>query len=229
MENQIAGYSVDVVLCIETGGRVPDMDRVKERALAFCEDLQNEMISIGLSVDSLRVKVIGFRDYACQTDRGAGLSPMDVSPFFELPAQNSGFQSFVKGLRAEGGGDLPGSGYEALALAINSEWELTGRNRQVIVLWTDTNSHPLGHGSDHPDYPKSMPEDFAGLTDWWESKMDKKAKRLLLFAPDCDSWSAITNHWKEVIMCTSNLGEGLEECDYKTILSIIADPEYDNI
>ena len=226
MENQSAGYSVDIVLCIDqTLSMVDIIERVKESALAFHDDLLNEIRSLKLRVDSLRVKVIGFRDYACQIDRGDGLSPMVESPFFVLPDQAEGFELFVNELIAVGGGDPPESGYDALALAINSEWDLTAKNsRQVIVLWTDADSHPLRHGSDHPDYPKSMPEDLGELTGLWvgqKSKVGKFSKRFILYAPDVPSWNDIANNWEYVLKYTLNAGEGLKDHDYQTIINKI--------
>ena len=72
------------------------------------------------------------------------------------PCRPSGTASaeFVNGLIAEGGGDAPESGLEAVALAMNSPWTTAGdRRRQVIVVWTDQPAHPLD--------PSVVPADLA--------------------------------------------------------------------
>lgn len=226
MENQGTQYPIDMVLCIDqTGSMSSIIERVKSRALAFYDDFQKEMLSQGKSVDTLRVKVVGFRDYGCDQDRKEGLSPMDESPFFILPDQSSEFEAFVNRLNADGGGDEPESGLEALALAINSDWDVkSGKSRQVIVVWTDASAHPIGTGADHSSYPKSAPKNFDELTDWWEGqgKMRQAAKRLILFAPDSPAWNDIAKYWECVLMYPSKGGEGLKDQDYKTILNTIA-------
>ena len=65
----------------------------------------------------LRVRVVAFRDLVADGD-----AAVEESPFFALPDERARFSEFVGGLRAEGGGDAPESGLEAVALAINSPW-----------------------------------------------------------------------------------------------------------
>ena len=108
-------YAVDIVFCIDaTGSMTPIIDQVKANALRFYDDVQSNLTAKGKNVDQLRVRVIGFRDFAAD-----GAAALDESPFFTLPDERADFSAFVNGLVAEGG-DAPESGLEAVALAIDS-------------------------------------------------------------------------------------------------------------
>lgn len=220
--NQGITYSVDLVLCIDqTGSMSSIIERCKEHALAFSADLRTSMAEKGKQIDTLRVKVIGYRDYLHDGD-----DSMEESSFFTLPEENPAFADFVRGLRATGGGDEPESGLEALAHAFKSKWDLSGmRNRQVIVVWTDASAHPLEAGAGSSAYPADMPRDFDELTDWWEgqeSKLNASAKRLILFTPDSAGWSEIGNNWEQTVHLQSQAGGGMSEVEYSTILDLIA-------
>lgn len=218
-------YSVDIVMCIDTTGSMQNLiDQVKRNALRFYEDLTAVMAHKQKVIDTLRVKVIAFRDFYVD-----GESALKSSPFFRLPEQNEAFATFVKGLKADGGGDAPETSLEALALAMKSEWldvADTAKGRQVIVLWTDTTAHPLEtkKGAKPPVYPKGMPGDFNLLTDWWEKEdhVRQEAKRLLVYAPEAYPWNQIGEHWSNTVHYPSQAGNGLETVYYNTILDAIA-------
>ena len=133
-------YAVDIVFCIDvTGSMNPIIDAVKADALGFYDDGQANLTEKGKNVEQLRVRLIAFRDFLADGD-----AALEESPFFTLPAERSGFSEFVNGLTAQGRGDAPESGLEAVALAVNSSWTTTGdRRRQVIVVWTDQPAQPL--------------------------------------------------------------------------------------
>ncbi len=136
-------YAVDIVFCIDvTGSMTPILDAVKANALRFYDDVQANLTDKGKNVDQLRVRIIAFRDFAADP-----ASALQESSFFLLPDERTIFSSFVDGRVAEGGGDAPESGLEAVALAINSPWTSNGdRRRQVIVVWTDQPAHTLNFG-----------------------------------------------------------------------------------
>jgi hypothetical protein len=222
--DQIPGYPVDLVLCIDgTASMTPIIEEVKARASAFHQDLAAEMDSKEKIIDDLRVRVVVFRDLA--VDGGDSFS---CSEFLPLPDNAAGFSDFVSEIRAFGGGDEPESGLEALAIAIHSRWNASGvKRRQVIVVWTDASAHPLSSGAGSPGLPTnaSIPDDFDALTDLWqgqESPMDASAQRLILYAPDAYPWTEISNHWENVIHHPSQGGAGLSDVDYRTILDVIA-------
>ena len=214
-------YAVDIVFCIDaTGSMTPIIDQVKANALRFYDDVQSNLTAKGKNVDQLRVRVIGFRDFAAD-----GAAALDESPFFTLPDERADFSAFVNGLVAEGGGDAPESGLEAVALAIDSPWTTTGdRRRQVIVVWTDQPAQPLNPSVLPPDIASRVPLDFSALTDAWEDeqgRMGSSSKRLILFAPDGPGWSDISGVWENVVHHPSQAGGGLSEVDYGTIVDSI--------
>ncbi len=214
-------YAVDIVFCIDvTGSMNPIIDAVKANALGFYDDVQANLTEKGKNVEQLRVRLIAFRDIVADGD-----AALEESPFFTLPAERSGFSEFVNGLIAQGGGDAPESGLEAVALAVNSPWTSTGdRRRQVIVVWTDQPAQPLDPSVVPADLSSRVPADFSALTDLWEDEqglMGSSSKRLILFAPDGPGWSDISAVWENVVHHPSQAGGGLSEVDYGTIIDSI--------
>jgi len=214
-------YAVDIVFCIDvTGSMQPIIDAVKTNALRFYDDVQTNLTDKGKNVDQLRVRVLAFRDFAAD-----GSAAMQESPFFALPTERAGFSDFVNSLIAEGGGDVPESGLEAVALAVNSPWTTTGdRRRQVIVVWTDAPAQALDAAALPADLSARIPADFSALTDLWENEqgpMGSSSKRLILFAPDGPGWSDISAVWENVVHNPSQAGGGLSEVDYGTIIDSI--------
>ncbi len=214
-------YAVDIVFCIDvTGSMDPIIDAVKTNALGFYDDVQANLTEKGKNVAQLRVRVIAFRDFDAD-----GPAALEESPFFSLPEERAEFSDFVSGLVAQGGGDAPESGLEAVALAISSPWTTTGdRRRQVIVVWTDQPAHPLDPATVPADLSSRVPADFSALTDAWEDEqglMGSSSKRLILFAPDGPGWSDISAVWENVVHNPSQAGGGLSEVDYGTIIDSI--------
>jgi hypothetical protein len=214
-------YAVDIVFCIDvTGSMTPILDAVKANALRFYDDVQHNLTAKGKNVDELRVRVIAFRDFVAD-----GEAALQESPFFRLPAEQAGFSDFVNGLIAQGGGDAPESGLEAVALAVNSPWTNRGdRRRQVVVVWTDQPAHPLDPTTLPAELRGRVPADFSALTDLWEDAqgpLGSSSKRLILFAPDGPGWSDISGVWENVVHHPSQAGGGLSEVDYGTIVDSI--------
>lgn len=214
-------YAVDIVFCIDvTGSMTPVLDAVKANALRFYEDVQTNLTAKGKSVDELRVRVIAVRDFSVDDD-GA----LQESSFYTLPDEQVAFGGFIDGLVAQGGGDAPESGLEAVALAINSPWTSHGdRRRQVIVVWTDAPAHPLNFAVLPPSLASSVPTSFSSLTDLWEDPqgpVGSSSKRLILFAPDGAGWTDISANWENVVHHPSEAGGGLSEIDYGTIVDSI--------
>jgi hypothetical protein len=214
-------YAVDIVFCIDvTGSMTPIIDAVKANALRFYDDVQTNLTAKGKNVDELRVRVVAFRDFAAD-----GEAALQESPFFRLPAEQSAFSDFVNGLLAEGGGDAPESGLEAVALAVNSLWTTRGdRRRQVVVVWTDQPALPLDPAVVPAELRARVPADFSALTDLWEDTqgpLGASSKRLILFAPDGPGWSDISAVWENVVHHPSQAGGGLSDVDYGTIVDSI--------
>lgn len=150
------GCLVDIVLCIDvTASMGPVISQVKQGALSFHTRLESVMAKRGMAIGRMRLRVVAFRDF------GANRSDaMELTPFYTLPQEAAGFEGFVRGLKATGGGDVPESGLEALAMAVQSPWSrephadgddggagnssADGDSRHIIVLFTDAAAHPLG-------------------------------------------------------------------------------------
>jgi von Willebrand factor type A domain len=214
-------YAVDIVFCIDvTGSMDPIIDAVKANALRFYDDVQENLTAKGKNVDELRVRVIAFRDFAAD-----GEAALEESPFYRLPEERGTFSEFVNGLIAQGGGDAPESGLEAVALAMNSEWTTRGdRRRQVVVVWTDQPANPLDPTVVPAELRARVPGDFSALTDLWEDAqgpLGASSKRLILFAPDGPGWSDISAVWENVVHHPSQAGGGLSDVDYGTIVDSI--------
>ena len=215
-------YTVDIVLCIDaTGSMSSIINSVKAGALRFYDDLTAKMQSKDKVIDVMRVRVIAFRDYY---DDASGA--MIESPFFTLPHEQDAFKQFVSKIEADGGGDEPENGLEAVSLAIKSDWSKIGdKRRQVIVVWTDASAHPLEKGDKPRHYPTDMPSNFDELTDIYEANqgyMNKNAKRIVLFAPEAYPWTDMGTNWNQAILYPSKAGDGLNDIDYGSILDLIA-------
>jgi hypothetical protein len=220
-------YAVDIVMCIDvTDSMGPTLNSVKHSALSFPNRLAQEMASKGRGISSLRLKVIAFRDF--------GDSPQDAlteSRFLTVPDELEEFERTVRALTPWGGGDLPESGLEALALAMAADWE-TGldRRRHVIVMFTDAPAHQLGdpRQTSAPTYPRSIPSSLDDLFKQWGSAqsrgplMENSAKRLLLFAPEEYPWCDIADDWNHTLFFPSTAGEGLDEWEMDEIIATIA-------
>ncbi len=217
-------YNVDMVFCIDcTGSMDSIIDLVKNNALNFYQDVTATMEKKHKHISQLRVRVVAFRDYLAD-----GKDAMLVTNFFKLPEEAVDFEKCVRSLEADGGGDDPEDGLEALAYAIKSKWDTEGmKKRQVIVVWTDAATHKLGHGKASEFYPNGMANDLNELSAWWggaqqKGYIDNNAKRLLLFAPDLPEWNVISRNWDNVLHFPSTAGKGLQEFEYSQIIDTIS-------
>ncbi len=217
-------YNVDMVFCIDSTGSMSNViDMVRKNALNLYSDITTHMKNKNKIIDTLRVKVVAFRDYIADEENA-----MLVTDFFTLPEQASDFELCVNSIEAFGGGDDPEDGLEALGYAIKSKWNPDGiKKRQIIVVWSDAPTHPIGYGRDYPKYPNNMAKSFDELTRWWGDKqnagfVDQHAKRLILFAPDDTYWNTVSDTWDNVIHHQSVAGCGIEEFDYSQIIDSIS-------
>lgn len=187
--------SVDVVMCIDvTGSMSGIINTVKQNALSFYDAFNNKCIENGIELETLNNKVIAFQDINVDGSRW-----WSESEFFSLPTQTAQFSTFVNNLYADGGGDTPESGLEALMGAFNALEDAVddGYHRQVVILWTDA---PYLSGSGYTDLTPEM------VMDKWNTL--SSGRRLILFAPD-DCYDDNGGNWtvfdgkKNVIHSTS--------------------------
>lgn len=225
---QSMDYTVDMVFCIDATGSMEDfsgsqkkiINMVKQNAVNFYGDFNRIMTEKGKKVRQLRVRIIAFRDYIAD-----GEHAMMVTDFFNLPQDTESFEACINSIHAEGGGDLPEDGLEALAYAIKSDWTNEGaKKREVIVVWTDAGTHELGYAGSSKFYPNGMPKSLGELNDWWDDPafIRQNEKRLVLFAPQTGHWDYIADNWNLVWHIPSALDNGLAERNYSEILNLIA-------
>ena len=232
--NMEADTDADVVFCIDaTDSMTPLIDKVKKMTLSFPEELNSRLEASGRKVRRLRVKVIAFRDFYVD-----GPDAMMQSEFFELPEENERFNSFVFAINAEGGGDYPESSLEALAEAMKSDF-LTGpgRKRHIILLFTDAPAHKIEKHWEGVDeyYPNSMFSDTNELFEAWNgkvqdalgghavpiTKMQKKAKRLGIFAPEVWPWNDVERDLEYAIRKDLEADRGGTDLDMEDVYSFL--------
>ncbi len=221
MENR----KIDIVFVIDgTGSMAPCIDMIKDAAKEFYQKFNESMIKRGSTIDSLRIKNIVFRDY--ETD---GALSMEQSAFFEIPTDLADYEANLNSISAQGGGDLPENGLEALHYAFNSDFVAIGpKDREVIVLFTDADALDLHERSASSDYPKDM-VDMAGLTREWiapaqesGSKLTKKGKRLVIYAPASSKYADVSKKLPSSNFVPVELGTGLVDFSFDEIINIIA-------
>lgn len=216
--------NIDVVFCIDgTGSMAPCIESVKNNARRFYLDFAAAMTDLGSEIDSMRVKVIVFRDYHDDGDES-----MVESSFFELPADNAEFEKYLSDISANGGGDGPENGLESLYYAMKSDFTTGSKDRQVIVLFTDAEALELKQRAGEANYPADM-VDEAGLIEMWSClvqekgfKLREKNKRLVLFAPDGTKYKELKSKLNRSIFEPVDMAHGLSDIDFKEIIKIIA-------
>ncbi len=202
-------FKAEVVMCVDcTGSMMGILSTIKSNAVNFYDDLKRKCREQGKDISSMKIRVIGFRDY-CD-----GLS-LECSGFYNMPAQDSLFRAFINALKSDGGGDDPEIGYDALCAAMKSDWSNGADVHQVIILWTDAASHPVSAYSE--------PTTFAGMEALWNEKMHKKGKRLILFAPNHSSWTVLEKSWDKTVRHDVNFGAGISDVDYDEILKTLSE------
>lgn len=197
---EYCGYHLDVVLCIDaTNGMLPFIKMLQENVHKFYEQVMETIDMESMSCDTLRVKVITFRDFiACEAE------PIKESKFFTLPQENDAFVDFVKGIEARGCGDEATCALEAMAQALKSDWtKVPGKKRYITLMFTDSPAHPLQHRVGCEGYPEGMPKDLEELHAWWEgttqildSTFDARWGRLVVFAPVSKPWTDMETWYK---------------------------------
>ena len=218
-------YCVDIVMCIDaTGSMAPIIDEVKNNAMSFYQKFIDSMEENDKEVSELRIKVIVFRDYICDSE------PMVESEFFVLPDQNTAFKNFVAGIEACGGGDGPKNALEAIALALKSKWTTSGaKRRHAILVFSDAPALAFGERADCPNYPTDLPKTIAQLGSWWKgtdqtlgSTYQREAGRLVAFVPNAEPWTELQT-WNRYWPAFSPAGTGLPDVDIQSAIDLMVE------
>ena len=229
-------YHIDVVLLIDaTGSMDAIINKAKKAALRIAPMIQERMDKYGKSLETLRIKVISFRDFAFDAEEDA----MKESPFFCMPNQKNELADWINKIEARGGGDEPENSLEAICLAMKSAWntQSVGKRRHVIILFTDAppvsledDSDPrccLRKRKDNQYYPKDIPKTLAELEKWWNGEHkrgmpEQRTKRMILFAPDEYTWQKIADTFDFVWYIPSRNNNGCNEFDIDDACDVIA-------
>jgi len=216
-------YNVDIVMCIDgTGSMSPIIEEVKTNAMNFYQRFVDAMEENDKEVSQLRIKVIVFRDYGCDTEA------MKESEFFVLPADNTKFRNYVNAIEATGGGDAPENALEAIARALKSEWTTGGsKRRHSILIFSDAPAHRLGARADETAYPSDMPKDLGELGAWWEGTSqtfsgtyNAKSGRIVAFVPNAEPWTEL-QAWNRYWPAFSPAGTGLSDVDIQSAIDLL--------
>ena len=216
--------NLDLVFCIDgTGSMRPIMDDIKENAIRLYSQLVEECYVHGASVGALRVKVITFRDYESE-----GEDAIEESPFFELPDDDDLFSEHLKSIVPGGGAGKGACGYEALHYAMRGEFVHGPKDRQIIVLITDTYPRPMPKRGRKGYYPEHMSKfedlinDWAGASQNPEITLTPRGKRMVLFAPADSGYRDLATYMKGSIFQPVEKNKGLSDMDFSHIVRIVA-------
>lgn len=207
-------YDIDIVFVVDATGSMAMgnvIKTVKDMIPRFYKEAKNALEKKHKHVETMRVKVIFFRDFLeYEKDNRAPLMETDFFTLSDTDADQSEMLSnAIKSIEAMGGGDIPEDGLEALASAMQSKWcqetpEHRCKRRHIIALFTDAPTHELGYGRSSTQYPKNMPKDFGELIYLWGNQeqnpgtMDYFAKRLILFIPEVAKLPA-DDGWRRIV------------------------------
>ena len=216
--------NIDIVFCIDgTGSMRPIMDDIKENAIRFYGEVVEECYAHGASVAALRVKLLIFRDYESE-----GGDAIIESPFYELPSDDDLFADFLKTVVPGGGAGKGACGYEALHYAFRSEFVSAPKDRQIIVLISDTYPRPLPKRSRKGYYPGDMSTEEELINTWTgaipdpEVTMTPRGRRLIFFAPGETDYRLLAGKLKGAIFVPVAKEKGLRDTDFSSIVKVIA-------
>lgn len=215
-------YYLDIVFCIDcTGSMAECLDSLKKQYSRLFDYIVGEVECRGRSLRKCRISIIAFRDVSID-----GKEAFHDSGFYVLPEETEQLLSFVESLTAHGGGEeIEESGLEALAIAMNSDWQkhefsIGAHNtyRHLIVIMSDAPTHALGYGkNNNVFYPSNMPINFDELYDMWEEKMPK-GKRLILLTPDTNPWTEVGMIFNSCIHYPGTI-QDINKIDLETLLT----------
>lgn len=219
-------YVMDFCLCIDGSAAMSGMmDTVKQQVKTIRDVSVQGMRRSGQEASDVRVKVIVFRDYACDGD-----AAMVQSEFFDLndPDGQEAFNRFVDGIEACGGSGSPNA-LEAISLALRSDWKRIGGRfrRQIVILFTASEPLPLQdrERAAAPNYPEGIPQDLADLHAVFDGGDPAYAPdhsprhcRLVIYAPLTvdGTWYAIKT-WERTWVIPVQCENGVYDIDIESL------------
>ena len=173
-------------MCLDTSGSLiggPEESRILREIPTFPALLSAHMAAKNKPHGAVRMRTISF---------GANLPLQDVglnkqTDFRESHSSDRQWLDLIAEVRAKSSQpSLVSAAVQALRKAMESDWEIlrSGRSRQIIAIWSDTE-------------PLHDQEGIDSLHEKWSSMA--RTKRLLIFAPDCQFWETIANNFENTI------------------------------
>ena len=216
-------FCADIVACIDVSANAVNcLEDVKKNFKYFYESFEQrantKYVERGETIHE-RVKVIAFRSY------GVDAEPMVETRFFDMDNWNDRAEmyKFIDSLEAKGGENGRSCSLEALTCALKSDWVRTRSiRRHITLLFTNAEATPLGINESAPGYPEDMPKDMEEFRAIWDDEqiMKKRAKRLIIFAPDVEPWTE-TVTWDGVIHIPSMAGADCDDIYMDIVLRML--------
>lgn len=199
----------DIVFLVDTTGSMkPCIDQLKKSIAQFCQKL-----SSGNQAVDWRARVVGFRD------READGSQWIVGTDHTFVSTASELEDQLNVLSAEGGGDDPESGLDALwVVAHDTQWRQLGYAHRVIVVLTDQPpKNPM-----HPaTVPSGQANDVLAVCEYLATNRIK----VLVWAPYCEEWDLVgkipRSQFNDVAKDTDTY-EGLRNVQFPEVYETIA-------
>ena len=244
----IKKYLVDIVFCIDvTASMKPCIDGIKENITYFIKQLEDGNLDFQLALIGYRdlhdtaisdiMKVGDLHDTAISDVMKVGdLHDMDMSdhsdnirrvcdePWFNSEGFTNSVDKFITWLNnnklsAFGGGDEPESTLDALYLALNMPGWRASRTHRVIILFTDSDTHPTLSPKTYQRKDNTVGRVIQELS----TRM--KHGILYMCAPRSDIYDRIQRQGndagRKVIMELVEPGQGLQEMNFAELLEMI--------
>ena len=150
------GRPVDIVFVFDvTESMQPYIDAVKQNVITFTQDLATNN-------RDYRLGLVTFEDYVVSKDPDCGCPYRN-----KMTGDVHEFITWVGGLHAGGGGDIPEDQLDALAYA--STFPFRPEAQGILILITDAPNHSAGDGSAHTQHDQAFwdhhPNKNADVTD----------------------------------------------------------------
>jgi hypothetical protein len=150
------GRPVDIVFVFDiTESMQPYIDAVKQNVITFAQDLASNN-------RDYRLGMVTFEDYVVSKDPDCGCAYRN-----KMTGDVHEFISWVGGLHAGGGGDIPEDQLDALAYAATFPFRPEAQG--ILILITDAPNHTAGDGSAHTQHDQAFwehhPNKGADVTD----------------------------------------------------------------
>ena len=212
---------LDVVLIIDdTESMKPFIQRFSSLMTSFMNNLQTQ-------TKQIRLQYLLFRDYA---DHPFAIRK---SRHFMLPQDNHAVVEFAKTIIATLEGDEPENGLEAIAVAMQNNWQIDKiPSKGLIVMWTDAPAHPLTPGlsrAEFPGYPPLMPTSVAALSMIWDQLQQKRHQvhpqhspiHMVLFAPNDPETYQKVDLFPWTSLVPTLIGNGIKELTKEGMIASI--------